>query len=314
MSKPNPTEVHTDFHRVVEARWLAKTKPPGSLGRIEQIAALMARIQRTDRPRAAPVSMLLFAGDHGVYEEAVSPYPQSVTVQMVENIASGGAASSVLAALHAIDYHVFDVGLLSAPAHHGRIVERNIRRGSRNFCREDAMTHEETLRAIAVGREAVTAIAHDASVIIVGEMGIANTTSAAAIVAALLGQPAIDWVGAGTGLDAAGVARKARAVNAALSRRTFASDLDALTALGGYEIAAMTGAYLEAAAKRKVILVDGFIATAALFVAARMEPSVLESCIFSHCSNERGHRALLGELCGQPLLDLGMRLGEGSGA
>lgn len=306
-----------NYANTVAARWRDKTKPPGSLGRLEWIAERMADIQQCDTPRTAPAALLLFAGDHGVHSEGVSPYPQAVTAQMVANIAHGGAASSVLAALYRIDYRVYDVGVAEMLAPHARIESCNLRQGSRNLRVEDAMTATETNAAIAIGQRAVRTFARDATVVLIGEMGIANSTSAAALTAALFKQPADEWVGAGTGLDAAGIAHKAHVVNAALSRRAYGDTLDTLetlAALGGFEIAAMVGAYLECAAMRKLILVDGFIATVALLVASRMDPAVLDVCIFSHASHERGHRALLQSLGASPLLDLGMRLGEGSGA
>jgi nicotinate-nucleotide--dimethylbenzimidazole phosphoribosyltransferase len=300
----------------VAERWLEKTKPPGSLGRIEWIAEKLGDIQRTLCPVAQPASLLLFAGDHGVYEEGVSPYPQAVTAQMVANIANGGAASSVLAAHHGIDYRVFNVGVISPIADQARYTHANVRLGTRNFIRESAMTHAEMHSAMEVGRQAVSDMnsASQRSVVIVGEMGIGNSTVAAAIAAALLDCEAVAVVGPGTGANAQGVVLKASVVASGLQRHPSREPLHVLQSLGGLEIAAMVGAYLEASRQRTAILVDGFIATAALLVAARIDAQVLDVCLFSHRSGEPGHAVILSALNAVPLLDLGMRLGEGTGA
>jgi nicotinate-nucleotide--dimethylbenzimidazole phosphoribosyltransferase len=298
----------------IASRWDAKTKPPGSLGRLESIAAQLGRIQKTTQPSATPAALLLFAGDHGVHVESVSPYPQSVTAQMVMNIATGGAASSVLAKLHHIDYCVYDVGVASGSFQHPRVHNTKIRSGTRNMMIERAMTEPEMQSAVQVGRASIGGFAASAKVVLIGEMGIANTTSASAIACALLNLPANAVTGAGTGLDATGIARKVRVIDAALALHRSTKPFDILQSLGGYEIAAMTGAYLEAHESHKVILVDGFIATVALLVAVRINPHVIDACIFSHLSQERGHRIVLDALSAKPLLDLGMRLGEGTGA
>jgi nicotinate-nucleotide--dimethylbenzimidazole phosphoribosyltransferase len=298
----------------IASRWDAKTKPPGSLGRLESIAAQLGRIQKTTQPSATPAALLLFAGDHGVHAESVSPYPQAVTAQMVMNIATGGAASSVLAKLHHIDYCVYDVGVASGSFQHPRVHNTKIRSGTRNMMIERAMTEPEMQSAVQVGRASVRGFAASAKIVLIGEMGIANTTSASAITCALLNLPANVVAGAGAGLDATGIAHKVRVIDEALALHMSTKPFDVLQSLGGYEIAAMTGAYLEAYESHKAILVDGFIATVALLVAVRINPHVIESCIFSHLSQERGHRIVLDALSAKPLLDLGMRLGEGTGA
>ncbi|TAG50039.1 MAG: nicotinate-nucleotide--dimethylbenzimidazole phosphoribosyltransferase [Betaproteobacteria bacterium] len=295
-------------------RWNAKTKPPGSLGKIEWIATRLAAIEQTDHPQATPAVALLFAADHGVHAEGVSPYPQAVTAQMVSNIVHGGAASSVLAKLHGIEHFVIDVGVASEIAPHPRLVNRAIRRSTHNFAVQPAMSEGEFERVLAIGRECINAQAAQARVVLVGEMGIANTSSASAVAAALLGLPAHEITGAGTGLDATGITHKVAVIDAALALHTDRDPRAVLRCLGGFEIVAMCGAYLEASAQRKALLIDGFIATVALLAAARMDPTVLDVCIFSHQSSERGHRAVLNDLSAEPLLSLGMRLGEATGA
>jgi nicotinate-nucleotide--dimethylbenzimidazole phosphoribosyltransferase len=289
-----------------------KTKPPGSLGRLEALALQMGLIQRSVAPAAAPADLILFAADHGVYAEGVAPYPQAVTAQMVANILAGGAASSVLARQHCIAVTVVDVGVLPALAPHPRLVNAKVRAGSRNLAFEAAMSHEELAAAIQAGRDAVTASA--APVLLLGEMGIANTTPATAIACALLNARAVDLTGPGTGLPASGITHKAQVIEQALALHPDRAPFEVLRCLGGLEIAAMTGAFMQAAQARKVILVDGFIATAALLVAARLQPDVLDCCVFSHASGEPGHAHMLAALGAVPLLDLAMRLGEGTGA
>ncbi len=299
-----------------------KTKPPGSLGRLENLALQMGVIQATTAPRASPAQLLLFAADHGVYAEGIAPYPQAVTAQMVLNICAGGAASSVLARQHGIALTVIDVGVCGDLPAQTTLVQAKVRAGSRNFALEAAMTPLELNAAMDAGRAAVQA--SDAAVILIGEMGIGNTTSAAALACVLLQDTPANLAGPGTGLDAAGVAHKAAVIERALHLHGYSpvssqvdvsvDPLKLLGALGGLEIAAMAGAYLESARLAKVILVDGMIATAALACAAIIEPSVLDFCVFSHRSTEPAHSRLLTLLSATPLLDLQLRLGEGTGA
>ncbi|MFM2399950.1 MAG: hypothetical protein RL341_2107 [Pseudomonadota bacterium] len=289
-----------------------KTKPPGSLGALEALAVRLGMIQQTTQPTAAPAALLLFAGDHGVHAQGVSPYPQAVTAQMVVNILAGGAASSVLAAQHGIALTVVDVGVAALLPAHPNLTQAKVRAGTRDLSLEPAMLEAEVQAALGAGRAAV--IASNANVVLIGEMGIANTTPATAIACALLDVPPGQIAGPGTGLDAAGVAHKAAVIARALALHSARDAQAVLRNLGGLELAAMCGAYLQAAQMRKVIVVDGFIATAALLVAARMQPQVLEFCVFSHNSGEPGHRILLNMLGAKPLLDLGLRLGEGTGA
>ena len=301
------------------------TKPPGSLGRLETLAMELAGIRgelvtSIDRPAIA-----VFAGDHGITAQAVSAYPSDVTRQMVANFASGGAAINVLSRAAGADLVVVDVGVAGAdpvPAASAtdggsRLVSARVRDGTRDFSVEHAMTPAETAAAIRVGSSiAAELVEAGCDLLGVGEMGIGNTTAASAIVAALTGRPAIDVTGRGTGLDDAGVRHKAAVIDAALAlhRPDANRPLDVLAAVGGLEIAALVGAILGAAAARTPVVLDGFITGAAALVAARLAPNLPARLIASHRSSEPGHAVVLGELGLEPILDLGLRLGEGSGA
>ena len=295
-----------------------KTKPPLSLGQLETVAIEMAVIQGSLSPSSEPVVALIFAADHGVYAEGVSPYPQAVTAQMVMNIVSGGAGSSVLARAHGIDLRVIDVGVLTASPAHPSLHDARVRASSRNMHVEPAMTEAELEEALAAGMSAVAR--RGSKVLIIGEMGLANTTAATAMSCAMLNLPASALTGPGTGLDAAGIAHKASVIDRILALHT--SDAtqgppharEILRRMGGLEIAAMVGAYLAVARTQTVLLIDGYIATAALLIAVNIDPLVRAHCIFAHTSGEPGHQHLLAALNATPLLDLGMRLGEATGA
>ncbi len=290
-----------------------KTKPLGALGRIEALAAQVARVQGTLAPRVETCALTIFAADHGIAAEGVSAYPQAVTRQMVLNFLAGNAAANVFARSVGANLRVVDAGVAGAPLADPRLLSRRIGPGTRNSAREPAMTAAERDRALAAGRALGADGASDA--VAFGEMGIANTSAAALVAHKLAGLPLARLVGRGTGLDDAGLARK-EAILARAAART-AERLDAGTALaeyGGFEIAMMAGAMLGAAAARRVVLVDGFIAGAAALVAVALEPAVAGALVFAHRSAEHGHAALLGHLGAEPLLDLDMRLGEGTGA
>ena len=315
-----------DLKQQLQARLNNKTKPPGSLGKLESLALQMGLIQQSPTPIASPAMLLLFAADHGVYAEGIAPYPQAVTAQMVVNICAGGAASSVLARQHAIELLVVDVGVAAKLEPHPRLMAAaKVAFGSQNLARGLAMPADELHAAMNAGRNAVQNCAKDARVVLIGEMGIGNTTSATALSCVLLGALPEILTGPGTGLDPAGVAHKAAVIRAAMQLHGYQPGapysvaskgdlLKLLSALGGLEIAAMTGAYLECASMRKVIIVDGMIATAALACAVSLAPEVLEFCVFSHQSSEPAHTGLLLFLGATPLLDLQLRLGEGTGA
>jgi len=293
------------------------TKPPGSLGRLESLAVDMAALQGREQPVLETIRIVVFAGDHGVAGEGVSAFPQAVTTEMVRNFARGGAAISVLARALGATLEVVDVGTAHPPGPLPGVLDRRIAAGTRNFVHEPAMTASQCEQALNAGREAVNrAREAGADLFIGGEMGIANTTSAAAVASALLDRPAGDLAGPGTGLDAEGVARKARLIDSAVARYrpSLDSPLATLQHLGGFEIAALAGAYVAAAQARLPMLVDGFISSVALLVASRLLPGVEQRVWFAHRSAEPGHQRVLEALGAEPLLDLGMRLGEGSGA
>jgi nicotinate-nucleotide--dimethylbenzimidazole phosphoribosyltransferase len=301
-----------------EARQSTLTKPPGSLGVLEALAVRLASLQAAERPRAKNAPIVLFAGDHGIVAQGVSAYPSDVTVQMLHNFAGGGAAVAVLARELGVPLTVVDAGSLANVAIPGVTVDKP-RCGTRDFSQQPAMTREELTFALAAGRRAVTrAIENGADLVILGEMGIGNTTAAAAIAAALLGAPVEELVGAGTGLDPQGMGHKARVIVAALEKHAIAAGstapLQVLACVGGLEIAALIGAIIAAAQARTAVLIDGFIVSVAALAAVRLNPSCAPWLIFSHRSLECGHRIVLDALGAEPILDLRLRLGEGSGA
>lgn len=294
-----------------------KTKPLGSLGQLEDLALQIGLIQNTLTPELTLPVMLVFAGDHGIVESGVSPYPQAVTQQMVLNFLAGGAGINVFARQQGMAVRVIDAGVNHQFAAYPDLIDAKVAMGTRNFLQEPAMSQAQCEQALARGaRLAQHEIGLGSNVMGFGEMGIGNTSSAAAIMAVLCGLPVASCVGRGTGLDDAGLQRKTAILEQALQLHALdASDaLKVLATLGGFEIAMMAGAMLGAAEKDAVLLIDGFIATAALLVAAKLRPAILDYCVFAHCSDESGHRRLLQHLDAQPLLDLGLRLGEGTGA
>jgi nicotinate-nucleotide--dimethylbenzimidazole phosphoribosyltransferase len=301
------------------------TKPPGSLGRLETLAIEVAGIRGEPATSIRRPAIVIFAGDHGITRQGISPYPSEVTRQMVANFQVGGAAINVLSRAAGAELVVVDVGVagdpipVADPAIDGssRFVAARIASGTRDFSSEPAMTPDQTRAAIDVGRAvAADLILDDCDLLGVGEMGIGNTTASSAIVAALTGRPAADVTGRGTGLDDAGVRHKAAIIDAALARHSPDKDrpLEVLAAVGGLEIAALVGAILEAAARHVPVVLDGFITGAAALVAARLAPDLPPRLIASHRSAEPGHRIVLETLGLTPVLDLGLRLGEGSGA
>ncbi len=301
-----------------------KTKPLGSLGALESIALQIGRIQNSLTPKLHQPHLLLFAADHGAVAEGISAYPKEVTWQMVENILIGGAASSVFARQLGVSLSVVDAGVdhdfLPRPAWIHEFISAKIAHGTANYIAEPAMTESQRDEAMARGGKLVESVGNNGcNVIAFGEMGIGNT-SAAALLMHVLGSVALgDCTGRGAGLDDAGLARKRVTLARALKRidaklsKPFTPE-GALAELGGFEIAMMVGAMLAAARAQMVIVVDGFIVSAALLVAAKMEPHVLDYCVFAHQSDESGHQRLLALLDAKPLLTLGMRLGEGTGA
>jgi nicotinate-nucleotide--dimethylbenzimidazole phosphoribosyltransferase len=298
-----------------EARNRDLLKPEGSLGELERCALQLGALQRTAYPRADAAALLLFAADHGVTAEGVSHYKRDTTLKMVYAYLAGGAVVNALARREQLPVHVVDVGVDHDFGAAEGLIDRKLARGTRNLAREAAMDASECARAIEVGREQVRALGA-LDVLVLGEMGIGNSTSAAALAAALLGRDAGSMTGIGTGVSGERYAHKRAVVERALELHATpeATPLMLLGRLGGFEIAAMVGALLEAAERRVLVLLDGFIVGAAALVAARLEPAVLPCLRAAHVGAEPGHAYVLAELGLTPLLALGLRLGEGSGA
>ncbi|ASJ75149.1 nicotinate-nucleotide--dimethylbenzimidazole phosphoribosyltransferase [Granulosicoccus antarcticus] len=292
-----------------------KTKPPGSLGQIEAVAVQLATVQGSVVPVVDPARIIVFAADHGITAAGVSAYPAEVTAQMMANFASGGAAVCVLGAAAGASLEVIDVGVNADLEQLTGVVHAKVRAGSRNLLEEAAMTHEELDSALQVGREAVVrAVEAGQKCLGLGEMGIGNTTSAAILTGLMCGASATEVTGRGTGLNNSQLSLKQRVVADAMQRHALLADdpLECLRNAGGLEIAALVGAMLEAPAHRLPVLVDGFIVTSAALIACRLKPSVRDVLFFAHQSAETGHALALRQLAAQPLLQLDMRLGEGS--
>jgi nicotinate-nucleotide--dimethylbenzimidazole phosphoribosyltransferase len=290
-----------------------KTKPLGSLGTLEGLAKQLGLVQDTVTPSISEPAIIVFAGDHGVVAVGVSAYPQDVTWQMVENFLAQGAAINVFARQNGCALHIVDAGVAHDFGPRPGLVDRKLAHGTRNFAVEPAMSAAQCAEAMMRGAAFVADL--PGNVIGFGEMGIGNTTAAAALMHKLTGIPVGDCVGAGTGLTADGVLRKQRVIEAAARMHENVEEpLAVLATFGGFEIAMMVGAMLKAAERRKLLLIDGFIVTSALLVAARIAPAILDYCVFAHCSDEAGHRRMLDALGARPLLQLGLRLGEGTGA
>ncbi|PRY93695.1 nicotinate-nucleotide-dimethylbenzimidazole phosphoribosyltransferase [Hasllibacter halocynthiae] len=297
--------------QAIQAALDGKTKPPGSLGRIEGLAAQVAALQGTPAPRVESCRLLIFAADHGM--AALSAFPQEVTRQMVGNFLAGGAAASVFARAVGAEVTVVDAGVAGEPLEAEGLVSRRIGAGTADAREGPAMSADQVREALEAGRALGAGVRADAAAF--GEMGIGNTASAALVAAKLLGRPVGPLVGRGTGLDDAGLARKRAALEGAAGRcPDRMGAVDALREYGGFEIAMMAGAMLGAARARRVVLVDGFIAGAAAASALDLDPGCREAMVFCHRSAEAGHGALLEGLGAEPLLDLALRLGEGTGA
>ena len=305
-----------DAEAQARARQARLTKPPGSLGQLEALAIRLAALQGSPRPTVDRVWISIFAADHGVAAEGVSAFPQAVTGEMLRNFAGGGAAISVLARALGATLEVVDLGTVNDPGELPGVRRAIIAASTANACTQPAMTDAQLQAALAAGAASVHAArAAGAQLFIGGDMGIANTTAASALGCALLGLPAAALGGAGTGLDAAGVAHKVRVIERALARHADATTaLERLRRLGGFEIAALAGAFLAAAQAGLPVLVDGFIATVAALAAVQLQPACRPWLLFAHRSQEHGHARVLAALEATPLLDLGLRLGEGSGA
>ncbi len=309
--------VDRQAHEQALLRQQQLTKPAGALGQLEQLAVQLAGLQGQLKPSVEQVWIAIFAGDHGIVAEGVSPFPQAVTGQMLHNFVNGGAAISVLARRLSAQLEVIDLGTATLQEELPGVRHLHIGPGTRNFAEVPAMTAAQGALALQAGRDSVQrALAAGSQLYIGGEMGIGNTTSAAALACALLACPAHTIAGPGTGLDAAGVSHKVQVIERALQRHgALANDpLQQLYCFGGFELAALVGAYVACAQAGLAALVDGFICTVAALLAVRLNPAVRDWLVFAHGGAEPGHRPVLAALQAQPLLDLGLRLGEGSGA
>jgi nicotinate-nucleotide--dimethylbenzimidazole phosphoribosyltransferase len=314
----NPCKaIDTQAHEQALARQQQLTKPAGSLGQLEAVAVQLAGLQGQVKPSVDRLWIAIFAGDHGVVAEGVSAFPQEVTGQMLHNFVTGGAAISVLARQLDAKLEVVDLGTITPTLSLPGVRHLNLGAGTANFVNGPAMTEAQGRLALQAGRDSVhRATASGAQLFIGGEMGIGNTTAASALACALLDCQVSDLTGPGTGLNAQGVSHKVAVIQRALALHAGDRDdaLKTLFNLGGFEIAALVGAYLACAQEGVVVLVDGFICTVAALVATRLNPGCREWLLFGHRGAEPGHRHVLQSLNAEPLLELGLRLGEGSGA
>ncbi len=308
-----PPDTLPDLATRIRQRIDSRTKPQGALGRIEALGAQIAELQGTERPVMDRCTLILIAADHGIAREGVSAYPQAVTGQMLANFLAGGAAATVFAAQAGVAVQVVDAGVLTPPAPHPALIDRRLGPGTDSFLHGPAMTPAQAQAALDHG--AALAGAAPGQALALGEMGIGNTASAAMLAHRLTGLPLDRLVGRGTGLDDAGLAHKRAVLERAAARlpgRPSASQ--AMAEYGGFEIVMMAGAMIGAGRARRAVLVDGFIASAAATLALALAPDIRPALVFAHRSAEAGHGALLTHLGAEPLLDLGMRLGEGTGA
>lgn len=291
------------------------TKPPGSLGKLETLAIRLAGITGKVQPEFTQRAVIVMAGDHGVCAEGVSAFPAEVTPQMLYNMLEGGAAVNVLARQATAEVICVDVGV-NADVEHPSLISRKVRKGTANMAQGPAMTRDEAIQAILAGASvAIDAVERGHRLLVTGELGIGNTTASAAVASALTGQDPSQLVGRGTGIDDAGLERKMDVVRRALkvNQPDQADGLDVLSKVGGLEIAGLTGVILGAASRRCPVVLDGFISSAAALAARSLEPQSAYYLLASHCSHEQGHATVMKELALEPLLQLDMRLGEGTG-
>lgn len=298
-------------------RQLQLTKPPGSLGILEELAVKFSAIQNTQQPKVDNVYITIFAADHGIANEGVSAFPQVVTSEMIKNFARGGAAISVLAKENDAHLEVVDLGTVVDAGELNGVISHRIATGTKNFSQQAAMTEEQLTQALDAGKAAVQrALDKEAHIYVGGDMGIANTTSATALASVYLKKSPTELVGAGTGLDKEGISHKAEVIEKSLTKHK-ASSMGAkeiLRFFGGFEIAALTGAYIYSAQQGLPVIIDGFIATSAALAATKIKSGCDIWFIYAHQSHEQGHRLILESLNAEPLVNLNMRLGEASGA
>jgi nicotinate-nucleotide--dimethylbenzimidazole phosphoribosyltransferase len=312
---PVVTPLDGSFEAALRGRIDGKAKPPGSLGRVEDLAVQLGLIWHPSEPRTDKSVLLVFAGDHGLTQEGVSQYPSEVTVAMVRTFLAGRASANAFAAAVGVEIVVVDAGVAADLPPHPNLVAGKVRHGTANAAREPAMSADEACAALKRGCDiAVDAIGGGADIIAIGEMGIGNSASSALLLHRLAAVPLDDCIGNGAGQDDAGLARKRAALQRAAGRSDVTAPLEVLAQFGGLEIAMMAGAVIGAASQRRPVIVDGFISSAAALVAVKLCPAARSYCVFAHRSAERGHNILLNALHAEPLLDLGLRLGEGTGA
>lgn len=310
---PIPSLTQADLQNQLQQALDNKTKPIGALGQIEALALRLGLILGNAQPELLAPQILVYAADHGLAAHGVSAYPSDVTWQMVNNFLAGGAAINVLARQHGLALQIVDCGVRHDFAPHLGLIDQKIAYGSADSLQQPAMTAAQCEQALINGAQLLADLPGNA--LLLGEMGIGNTSAASLLMARLCDLPIGDCTGAGTGLAPSAISRKTQILAQVLEKHSKAeAPLPALAALGGLEIATMVGSILQAARENRVIVVDGFITSSAVLVAAKLQPAVLERCIFAHCSGERGHALLLEQLQASPLLQLGLRLGEGSGA
>ncbi|MEH2478984.1 nicotinate-nucleotide--dimethylbenzimidazole phosphoribosyltransferase [Nitrobacteraceae bacterium AZCC 2146] len=312
---PAITPLDPAIEAVARARIDGKAKPPGSLGRIEDLAVQLGMIRHPGEPRGDNAVLLVFAADHGLVAEGVSQYPSAVTVAMVMTYLAGRASANAFAAASNVEIRVIDAGVAAELPGHPRLIDAKIRMSTANAARGPAMTPQEAAEALDHGcKLAIREIRNGADILALGEMGIGNTASSALLVHRLAPAPLNDCIGVGAGQDDSGMARKRAAIEMAATRSNASAPLDVLSEFGGLEIAMMAGAVLGTASQRRPVIIDGFISSAAALLAIRLCPEARGYCVFAHRSAERGHDIVLAALDATPLLDLGLRLGEGTGA
>ncbi len=312
----NISALNNDHNEFIQNRIDQKTKPQGALGKLELLAFQLARILDTSKIEINKPTMLVFAGDHGIAEEGISIAPSVVTTQMVQNFLQGGAAINCFTKVNNIDLKVINAGILG-DVEDKRLIQQPLGKITKNFSKEPAMTMDQVVEGILLGKNLVSKLHQQGSNLIgLGEMGIGNTTSASALMSALLKIPADESVGRGTGINNEQLDKKIRLINQALDLHAEKLDcpLDILACVGGFEIVQMVGAILSAAEHKMVVLVDGFITTAAALVACHIHKETKDYLVFCHQSHEQGHKRMLTQLNAQALLDLDLRLGEGTGA
>ncbi len=310
----SPSQEH---HEAIQQRIDTKTKPLGSLGQLEDIAKQIALIQQTDTLSIKHPYMLVFAADHGIAANGISIAPQAVTQQMVANFLHGGAAINCFCHSNDMAMMVIDAGILVEPDDHPMLKKQRIAAGTLDFSQQAAMSREQAITAIEYGASAVeTTYQQGTNLVAFGEMGIGNTSSATAIMASILSIPIDECIGRGTGIDDQQLSLKEHLITQGLNRHqaSMTDPIAILTTVGGFEIAQIVGGMLKAAENKMIVLVDGFIATAAAMLAVEMHPEAKAYFIFCHCSQEAGHQRMLNHLEASPLLNLGLRLGEGTGA